>query len=258
MTDAAVSDDHDANCVPALWAAARRFLGRLIGLCGAPCVLVTDPFLSLKERRGILHWLRPVESLVRRLLVAEAVRIAETRPSGTDRRRAKVRRPVYPFCRVSFPDPENPATWAVRFSVSEPSIRKSSVRISPRIHVLDLDGHANVLVPAARNRAIAQHRERMRRTEEIPVPARMRRKRRPRAGSPWPLARRIEALTRVLENPELYARRLARRLRKNRDRLFRVCRPPPLLPRTNRRTLPKPASAGPANARWRRWRRSNM
>lgn len=230
-TGASAPDDYYGTSVPALWAAARRFLRWLTGMYGTPCALVAGPWLSLRERREILHWLRPVEDLVRSLLVIEAVRIAEAPPPAKKPARGNGKRPANaPFCRVHFPDPENSQGWSVRFRMI-PSARKRGLPFSPRLRILDVNDHANVLAPAALAESIAEHRARMRSAEEIPARLRARRfKSSRRAGNPWRLAGRIEALARVLNDPAPYARRLARLVRKDPAPLARACWPPPVPP----------------------------
>ncbi|MFP3943467.1 MAG: hypothetical protein ACLFWF_06225 [Alphaproteobacteria bacterium] len=229
--DASAPDDYYGTSVPALWAAARRFLRWLVGMYGTPCALVAGHWLSLKERREILHWLHPVEDLVRRLLVIEAVRLAQTPLPEKKPAPGRRKRPVKArFCRVSFPDPENSQAWSVRFRMIPPA-RRRGPRFSPRIRLLGRDRDARILAPAALAADAEEHRLRMRSPEEIPAHIRARRpKRSRRAGNPWRLAKRLEALARVLNNPEPHARRLARLLRKDAAPLFRACRPPPLPP----------------------------
>lgn len=250
MTDAVdIAGNEDETSLPALWEAAAYFMRWLIAMCGGPCALVAGGYLSLKERRQILFWLRPVEAVVRRLLVAEAARIAQrlhsartqqaqaaAKPMQAARKNAQnwQRRAARPrFCRVSFPDPENSAGWTVRFSASEPAGRmpRSAPRFEPRLRVLDGESDAHILAPAALALAAARHRERLRAGEPVLSAAPARRLKPSRAaGNPWALAKRIEALIRVLSNPEPYARRLARRLRTNAARLAHACRPPPERP----------------------------
>jgi hypothetical protein len=225
------------NAVPDLWEAARYYFRWLVSLCGDPCALAGRGRLSRKVRRDILHWLRPVEAIVRRLLVAEAARIAQAAAQKAQDAPAtghaqKTRKPPpqrAPYCRVDFPDPENAARWSVRFSFFGPKTGTSTPRASrfgPRILIPGPDPLANVLSAVARAEGFARHQARMRETlgltslPERPRPLRG-------AGNPWRLAKRIEALARVLENPERYARRLARLLHKHAARLARTCRPPP-------------------------------
>lgn len=231
MSDAKASPPEDGfeASVPALWSTARRFLCWLIEVYGTPCALAAGPWLSRRERREIRHWLLPLEALVRRLLLIEAVRVAGTmRPAGK-RPRARRKRPA-PFCRVNFPDPENSRQWAVRFSVV-PRPRRRGPRLVPRVRFPGPDPDARFLAPAARAAAAEEHHARMREMSIIPVTVRALRPRAcRRAGNPWLLARRIEALARLLENPGPHVRRLARLVRKDAVRLIEACHPPPVPP----------------------------
>ena len=111
--------------LPDLWDAAKHLLRWLYAVCGSPCALLAEVHLSPKERRQIAFWLRPVEALVRRLLVVEAAHIAAT--AKPVRKTIKRSLPHYPFCRVAFPDPGTPAGWAVRFSmIGAPPARTSA------------------------------------------------------------------------------------------------------------------------------------
>jgi hypothetical protein len=238
--DAAPENPLPENAVPDLWETARYFFRCLLSICGNPCALAGGGRLSRKVRRDILHWLRPVEAIVRRLLVAEAARIAQAAAqkaqdapgTGIAQKTPARRKPPQlraPFCRVDFPDPEDSTGWSVRFSFFEPKTGTSTPRASrfePRIRIPGPDPLANVLSSVARAEGFARHQARMREILGLtslpkrPEPIRG-------AGDPWRLAKRIEALARVLENPQPHARRLARLLNRHAARLVRTCRPPP-------------------------------
>jgi hypothetical protein len=239
MSDERQETSPPENTTRDLWESARYLLRWLVSVCGDPCALVGGGWLSRKDRREILHWLRPVEAIVRRLLVAEAAQIAQTLQPDKENA-AAVKSAPYPgdspaarprFCRVHSPDPEKPASWSVRFSVYGKGERPPAGRAAlpgPRIRTLGPDPLANVLSAVARAEAAARHRARVAEMfRDTLSPQAERPKASLRAGNPWNLARRIEALARVLENPQTYARRLARRLRKQAAWLTEACRPPP-------------------------------
>ena len=248
-TPEAQDEVREENSVSSLWDTAHYMLGWLLALCRGPCALVAEPWLHYKERRQILKFLRPLEGIVRRLLVIEAVRLAETLPperKGTrtkpGARKVKKRPAPPPAFSPGFPDPEDASGWRVRFSMSEPTnrVRRSPMdRFMPRVR--SLETWADILAPAALSCAAARHRERMADSAHHPLPAAREHKPSRRAGNPWPLAKRVEAVARVMANPEKYARRLARLLRKDPPRLIRSCRPPPRR-RENER---KPYGDGP-------------
>lgn len=240
MTDAAATDDHDETSVPGLWDSARWFMRWLVAVCGTPCDIVALAVLTRKERRGIFYWLRPVEAIVRRLLVAEAVRMAAHLPRGKP---ARCRPPRPPMRRIAFQNPEESTAWTVRFSVLGRTGKPSAPRRRLR--------RGRWQRPPAPGPCDNEF-ERMRRLHE-----RLEAQARPAAPgrtfvivpgppptapappgpasaplySPWPTAERIETIRRVLEDPAPHVERLARRLARRRggdkERIARACRPPP-------------------------------
>lgn len=247
MSEPAVSaEDYDENSVPGLWETARWFMRWLLAICGGPSEIAAVNVLARRERRDILHWLRPVEALVRRLLVAEAARLAADLPADrpgqgeSDAPPLPRRRTAVHARHAPAPDPEHPEQWAVRFSLSardgaRPAARRRASRARVR--------------PPAPGRCDNEF-ETLRRMLE-----RMWKKPPPPPGGdsappPWaaeampatpretanlfralPLARRIEAVRRVLDDREPDVTRLARLLARRRsadiERIRRACRPPP-------------------------------
>ena len=207
MTDARPTEhDPDDASPPALWAVARHLLGWLTAVFGDACAVAALGVVSPAERDEILTWLRPIEALARRLLVVEAAALER---SPMARRRApaamssadKAPRVRLPH-RCDGLDPADPRGWRVAFRVcAAPEGMRGSSDAGPR-------------------------RETERETNTgtgIGL-----------AGA-WPLAERIEAVTRVLEDPAPFAARLARRLTGRADRVAGLVAPPP---------QPRPAAPG--------------
>lgn len=192
-------DDPEDTSPPALWEAAKYLLRWLYAICGTPCAIVADGLHAPRERRRIALWLRPVEALVRRLLVVEAVRMAQTLPAAEGKGTGARPRQRPPMCRIAFLDPEDSDAWIVHFRALGGTPMRHAEGNSPQAPESERRSGA----PAARRKD-------------------------PLADwCPWPLAVRIEAVTRVLRDPEPYARRLAWRLRKDAGPIRRACRPPP-------------------------------
>ena len=174
-----------------LCGAARHVLGFLFGLFGGPSAIVALGVVTPAERREILDWLRPIETLLRLLLLAEAAGLARTLTPTAPRGSRAARRPA--ACRSAaraVQDADACETWRVSFRACSPEPR--TVR------------------PARADRlaAVAEPRRAHRDADaSIPDPS-----------NPWPLAERIEAVVRVLETPAPYVRRLARRLAAARGR----------------------------------------
>jgi hypothetical protein len=221
------SDAPDDTSLPGLWETAKYFMRWLYAVCGSPCALIAEPHLSRKDRKNIIFWLRPIEAIVRRLLVAEAARMAQKPRAAKPKIRGGIKPPGAPSRPGALPDLDDSTRWSVRFCLPGSARPAAATLTGPRILVLD-----PVLPPLA-HLHLARAAERFRRARneargEKPSCVKGDIWRVPRAaGNPWKLARRIEALTRVLENPRPYARRLARRLEKDSARIAAACSPPP-------------------------------
>lgn len=240
MTDTAASAEfHDETSVPGLWETARWFLRWLIAVCGTPCEIAAMNVLTRKERRDIGRWLRPVERLARRLLVAEAAQMAAGLQPGMERRNPSPRPPMR---RVAFQDPEDSATWTVRFSLAAraetpPAPRSRARRAGgtrrpapgpcdnefERMRRLVERLEAKPDSGPNRSAAAAPDAPRPEPAPPSPPPAEF--------FNPRPPAERIEAVRRALENPAPRVKRLARRLARRQSayvrRIARSCRPLP-------------------------------
>jgi hypothetical protein len=221
-----------------LWTRVRATFARAAAAIGAPAAIALLTSLRADLRRQIIAWLCPLEHVVRKLLLAEAaelhraecaratraVRIEYIRSRGTaqhwqtprpsshreegreegrttGRAVESTRAPSRPLplppppgagdarslAQLSSYDLQRPETWRAQFSFALPR-----------------DPH---LVPNA-------HAPRIRALWGDPPATRPARERTPRPvteeDAPFRLARRFEALRRVLENPRPHAERLAR------------------------------------------------
>ncbi|MGD9980608.1 MAG: hypothetical protein AB7H66_02525 [Hyphomonadaceae bacterium] len=164
---------------PALWAMARTFLVTFFALFGSPQQLAEKHTLTGKAYKLTLDWLRAGEALLRRLLLIEAAHYDKPnlRPLLHERR-ARVRRAITFY-------PDQPEAWRVSFRMFVTSRRAPRPPLAKRPEKPRLS------------------REERWCSEHWP---------RPTFHSAWSLAERVEAMLRVFNNPEPYAKRLARRL----------------------------------------------
>jgi hypothetical protein len=179
----------------ALWRVASQLLITLFNLFGEPQELARQHSMGATDHKLATNWLRCVEALFRKLLLIEASHyehhVTQTKP----RQGAKRQRREMAFF------PETPEAWRVP------------------LRTLPLD------------------RRRPRRQHSIgQAPALAERPSRagegaggPRYHSAWPIAERFEALLRVHDNPAPYAKRLARRLYANPERIAAITKEPPEL-----------------------------
>ncbi len=179
-----------------IWDRLRATFDRVIAAVGAPAAIALLSLSTRHARYNIVRQLLTLESLVRRLLLAEAAALA---PPEAERGPRLITIPIrapglvtplnhaprHPPCRTLRPiDPERPETWNAQFALSLPrDLGTPSDRSAPRIRAL----WGNSAPPA-------------------PLPPSAPRTRRPAS---FLLARRFEAIRRVLNDPAPHARRLA-------------------------------------------------
>lgn len=168
-----------------LWRRLRAMFARAAGVIGRPQTLALIETLTRKRRHEIACWLARLECIARKLLFAEAATV--TLPPEITQAAA---RGAKPRSRARKPfDPAQPNTWPARFRLAPPrDPRLVREDYAPRIRAL---WGATPTAPASAERAHAQ---------AIPKPLH--------------LAMRVEALRRMLENPQPHALRLARALRR--------------------------------------------
>jgi len=178
---------------PLLWERLRALFERIIAVIGAPAIIAALT-LAPRMRTGIVRQLALVEILARKLLLAEAATLAPppqrgprmietqlsasglytTPPTPRSRRPSSAQRAI---------DLTNPETWSARFALAIPRERTLSDRNTPRIRALWGDTRKP---PPPLERAPTQ-----------------------RNSTAFLIARRAEALRRMLHNPTPYVTRLA-------------------------------------------------
>lgn len=165
--------------LPQLWARVRGAYQRASADLGGPAGIAAMGALTRRLRRRIVHWIGLLEHLARKLIFAEAARLA---PGASAARKACAPCAARGAREI---DLSAPHTWPARFSFAIPrDPQLAAPDAAPRIRALW--GQAT---PPAQPLA------------EKP---------RARGESAFLLARRFEALRRVIENPHPHALRLAR------------------------------------------------
>lgn len=173
------------------WQNVGDLYATIVALFGEPLEIATRLLLMRENRRDILSWLGPLEALARRLLLLKAL----TMPTPNDApQKGATGRVIIAFTdRVIENIHPEPAQWRVHFNV----MPKGALRRKPR-RESDAEARPD------------------RRGGDINFNA-------------LPLARRLEALRRVLENPAPAVARLCRLIATRRaavEAAFRTYRPP--------------------------------
>jgi hypothetical protein len=208
---------------PTLWQRAKAMFSATLEKVSALASLAQRHALSRPERHDILTRLVPVEKLTRALLAVEAAVFLLMTPAGMKLRRAArimampsrtppepVRHVLYGgwnYQRTPFPvpppaapiparksDPQDPSTWRCTFTaarwINPHDDTSKSTRFrkkpGPRPRLISFDELVSPAKPPPRKATTREE------------------------GAGAPLARRIEALSRVLENPDRAIRRIAR------------------------------------------------
>ena len=213
-----------------LWIRARAMYARAVAAIGAPAAIAAIALLGKMLRRDIVAWLCPLEHVVRKLLLAEAAelhraelaRIARAprieriplrgmamhwqggsaRPPAAQSTNARVGDDAPPEAARSKLDRACPETWRTQFSFAiprnphlvpnsrAPRIRNPWAEYTPRPPPKKSDTHASAAaaeLSASSNTRVCHS-----------------------FSASFRLARRFEALRRVLDDPLPHARRLAR------------------------------------------------
>lgn len=181
-----------------LWARVRAAFARAVAAIGAPAAIVALGLLPHALRRTIANRIALLEHIVRKLLLAEAGRL-EAHPSSFRTRASAIRNPGasgrrLAVARAAKLDLARSETWPARFALAPPRDPRAVPEANaPRIRAL---------WGATPN------------TQTQPSPPRAPRD----ESSAFRLARRLEALRRVLDDPRPHAARLARVLMRLRRR----------------------------------------
>lgn len=181
-----------------LWERLRALFERVIAVIGAPALIAALTFAP-RMRTSIVRQLALVEILARKLLLAEAAALAalptQRGPRLTEialaasglytlprtRRRTRARSPARAI------DPHDPETWSARFALAIPRDQHAvQDRHAPRIRALWGDTRSPPPAPEPELRA------------------------REHTSDAFRVARRAEALRRLLHDPAPYVIRLAR------------------------------------------------
>jgi hypothetical protein len=192
-----------------IWTRARAMFARAVAMLGDAAAIAALAALTPRLRRQIVAWLAPLEHVVRKLLLAEAAALTR---AEVERAKHEVRIERVPLrgmaqhwsaglqtrmcttaaARRGSEDPRSmnlarPETWREQFSFALPRPHYVPEAHVPRIRALWGDCAPPPPEPERKPRAV-------------------------NANSPFRLARRFEALRRVLDNPAPHAERLARAL----------------------------------------------
>ena len=179
----------------ALWRVAEAFMHTLYALFGAPEDVAAEHTLTRAAHTLMASWIRCAEAMLRRLLLIEASVFPKpnTRPLLHEKRQRA--RKAMGF------DADKPEDWRVSFRCfAVPDRRLPAGK------------------PAFQHPPACDTRSTLCRLEAGGPRLRFR--------SAWPLAERYEALIRVFNNPERYARRLARALHALPHRIRELFRAP--------------------------------
>lgn len=181
---------------PLLWERLRALFERVIAVIGAPAIIAALT-LAPRMRTGIIRQLALIEILARKLLLAEAAalapapgqrgpRLIETQLSASGLYTAPpMRRSTRAPSNARAIDLTNPESWSARFALAIPRDQRTvSDRRAPRIRALWRDALRPLPSP---ERAPPQ-----------------------RNSDAFLIARRAEALRRLLHNPTPYVTRLSR------------------------------------------------
>jgi hypothetical protein len=180
-----------------LWRVAEAFMHILHALFGAPADIAARHTLRFEAHKLMASWLRAGEAMMRRLLLIEAA--AHAKPNT----RPLLRAPRNRTRKLTTFTPDAPEQWRVSFRCfASPMLRQ------PRIQSGD-DAQSDAAGSVSVSLSLSKAKR----------PA-------PRLRSAWPLAERYEALLRVFNNPDAYARRLARRLHATPHRVCELFRAP--------------------------------
>ncbi|HYD87259.1 MAG TPA: hypothetical protein VEA80_07280 [Vitreimonas sp.] len=174
--------------ISSLWAAARAIFVRMIGVIGEPRALRENLEPDAKTLARVRAWLRPLEAVVRKIVLVEAAALARTLA----------------------PQPEprltSPTRFAPKTPYPQPRPHRGRFRLWPRSGPRP---RIRLLGPPTHVREIWREQIREAQVRQLALVRFM------RPPEPVLLAGRIEALARVLHKPLPAIRRLARKLRRS-------------------------------------------
>ena len=211
----------EPDLVPRLWSAARFMFARMRAAIGEAATIAARVVLSDEERRAIRKWLAPLEAMARKVVLIHAIALLEQEQGDTPANAARAMQAPAAEMRVCHPasappaltlialppapvriltHAEAPPTAPPRQHARAPALRlwPRQSAAGPRVRDIGPERFVHEIQRDRAHLALARHLDAARRN---PLP------------EPQRLARRIEALARLLQRPLAAARRLARILR---------------------------------------------
>lgn len=239
--------DHP-DLVPRLWTAARAMFARMRDAIGEAASIAARAALSREERRVIRKWLAPLEAMARKVVLIHALELVER--GDTHPRAARAGLPALPAVRACHPAPAAPPAVTL-IALPPPPVRilthaaAAATAPAPRQHARApaLRLWPRTPAPTARARDVGPNllvRDVQRDRARLALARQLDAARRKRTPEPQRLARRIDALARILNRPLAAARRLVRVLRTKPMLAMKLAMR--RLPRT--RLFPEPEYAG--------------
>lgn len=133
------SEDDSLRTPKDLWEVLRYYIEHACVLMGLPHVLAARVWLTRSEHRFFCDALRPLEHLLRRLLLLDAFALDPASPVAQAEIKRRVRKTMTPRSGATF-DPDHSETWRTHFDVSgrvaARSLAKRRVGSQPVVRVV--------------------------------------------------------------------------------------------------------------------------
>jgi hypothetical protein len=169
-----MSDDHPPFTLERAWEDLRYAVAMILTLFGGPADIAARKMLLNRTRQEILIWLAPIEAMARRILLLAALKLPTLNPTARLKRGAPIVNAMRDTPLPTLSD--NPADWRVLFS-DWPCASGASTERQTERRGRDGSGAARFCDYNA-----------------------------------YPLARRIEALVRLVQHPAASIERMARKI----------------------------------------------
>ena len=191
MARMSVTTEPSQLTIPELWARTRAMFTRAIAAVGPLPQLAAIIQLTPSLRRGAVRWIALLEHIVRKLLLAEASKLPAAPAFVPQQKSAPCDSSAHSKAPPRAIDTSRPESWPARFSFSLPRDERAVPEsCAPRIRAL-WGNSPPPPPPQPQSSRVAD----------------------PERGG-FRLARRLEALRRVLKDPLPYAQRLAKIMRR--------------------------------------------